>query len=146
MGFIVAFFFWYNLIGKNNPRIYKSLDGKIRGIVTTIIILSVFGSAIPGLFVGSLVVVMSLLFTFGLPVFIIRTILKSLGLLKNKEKESLNSAYDRQRYEREIKESDNSKNKKKYRSSLTGLTKAYPKRRKIVEKFRQGRVPLQRAV
>lgn len=135
MGFIVAFFFWYNIIGKNNPRIYKSLDGKFGKIITAIVIMSIFGSAIPGFVIGSLVVVMTLLFTFGIPVFIIGAILKSLGLIKNKEKESLNSAYDRARYEREIKASDNSKNKKKYGSSLTGLTKSYPKRRKIVEKF-----------
>lgn len=133
MGFIVAFIIWYNIIVKNNPRIYKSLDGKIRGIVTAIILLSIFSSAIPKFFIASLVVVMVLLLTFGLPVFIIRSILKSLGLIKNKEKESLNSEYDRARYEREIKASGNSK--KKYGNSLTGLTKSFPKRRKIVEKF-----------
>lgn len=135
MGLIVAFLIWYNLVGKNNPGIYKALDGKIRGIVTTIIILSIFGSAIPSFFIGSLVVVMALAFTFGLPVFIIKTILKSLGLIKDKDKESLNSEYDRARYEKEIKASNNKKNKKKYGNSLTGLTKSYPKRRKIVEKF-----------
>ncbi|MCM1209803.1 MAG: hypothetical protein NC309_12855, partial [Ruminococcus sp.] len=70
MGFIVAFFIWYNIIGKNSPRIYKALDGKIRGIVTAIIILSVFTSLIPGFVVGSLVVVMALAFTFGVPVFL----------------------------------------------------------------------------
>lgn len=133
MGLIVAFLIWYNLVGKNNPGIYKALDGKIRGIVTTIIILSILSSAIPEFFLTSLVVVMALAFTFGLPVFIIKTILKSLGLIKDKGKESLNSEYDRARYEKEIKASG--KNKKKYGNSLTGLTKSYPKRRKIVEKF-----------
>ncbi|MCM1286782.1 MAG: hypothetical protein NC240_00625 [Clostridium sp.] len=132
MGFIVAFFIWYNIIGKNSPKIYKALDGKIRGIVTAIIIMSVFTSLIPGFVIGSLVVVMALAFTFGVPVFAITRILKSMGLIKSKEKKSLNSEYDRARYEKEVKTSGN---KKKYGNSLTGLTNSYPKRRKIVEKF-----------
>ncbi len=135
MGLIVAFFIWYNIIGKNNPKIYRTLSDKTGKIIATLIILNIFGSVIPGFLVGSLAVVLVLGATFGIPAFIIRTILKGLGLIKDDNKESLNGDYDRARYAQEVAKEGSKKQKKKYGNSLTGLTKSYPKRRKILQKF-----------
>lgn len=138
MGLIIFFVILYNLILKNNPRAYKSVQDKFGKLITAIVIISVLSSiGIPSFFFTSVFLVIPLiavLGVFGLPFYLIYTVLKGLGIVSDKNKGLRNEA-DRQRYEYEMNGVKGKKEKRGKGFSLTGLTRSYPKRRKIVEKF-----------
>lgn len=138
MGLIICFFIVYNLILKNNPRAYKSVQDKFGKLVTAIVVISILSSiGIPEFFFTSLLLVVPLIAVFGvfgLPFYLIYTLLKGLGIISDKSKGLQNEA-DRRRYEYEMNEAQGRKRKKGKGFSLTGLTRSYPKRCKIVNKF-----------
>lgn len=119
MPLLVIFLIWYFVVGRNNPRIYNFLEGKLKTIITFLMIITfapVFIGGIGGLIglsVG-LVALLASIFPFLLPIFIIRAV---LGKDKNKHKRNKKSRVRDEEY------------------LNTGLAKSVPKRRKIVKKF-----------
>lgn len=119
MPILVLFLLWYAFIGRNNPRIYNKLDGKIGTIMFWLITLTVFPSFIPGVLgamFGLTIAALVLLLVFS-PVIVPAVFLgKMLDFGKNKKGKTV-------------------KYNPEERNMSTGLTKSVPKRRKIVKRF-----------
>ncbi len=120
MPFLVFFLMWYGVFGRNNPRFYNKLDGKIGKIVFWLVALTILPSFIPGVLgamFGLTIAAIAIVAAFS-PIWVPALFIgKALGLGKN-----------------------NKRNKKvvyapEERHMSTGLTKSVPKRRKIVRKF-----------
>lgn len=117
MPLLVIFLIWYFVVGRNNPRIYNFLEGKLKTIITFLMVITfapVFIGGLGGLFgltVGLFALIISL-FPFILPIMIIRAVLGKGKHKKNKRSKVRDEEY-----------------------LNTGLTKSVPKRRKIVKKF-----------
>ncbi len=121
MPILVLFLIWYALVGRNNPRIYNKLDGKLGTIIFWLIALTVFPSFIPGVLgamFGLTIAAIAIIAAFS-PIWIPAVIIgKTLGLGKKNKKKGKKISY--------IPEE---------RNISTGLTKSVPKRRKIVKRF-----------
>ncbi len=121
MPILVFFLIWYAAFGRNNPRIYNKLDGKIGTIVFWLVALTVFPAFIPGVLgamFGLTVAALAILAAFS-PIIIPAVIIgRMLGFGKNKNKKGKKITYAPEK-----------------RNMSTGLTKSVPKRRKIVKKF-----------
>lgn len=119
MPILVFFLIWYFAVGRNNPRIYNKLDGKLGTIIFWLVALTVFPSFIPGVLgamFGLTIAAIVILAVFS-PIIIPAILVgKALGLGKNKKKEKTTYIPEE-------------------RNMSTGLTKSVPKRRKIVKRF-----------
>ncbi len=125
MPILVIFLVWYCTKGRNNPNIFKKLEGKLGKIITALIILSVFSAFIPNLIMITMILLALLM--GAAPILIVFGILaKALGGDKKKVNLSQNLDYSSERI---------SKPHDMKRSAYTELTKAVPKRRKFVEKM-----------
>lgn len=129
MALLILFLIWYGTFGRNNPKIYRALEDKIGKIVTAFIIFSIATSIIPGV-LGVSVIGITLLSTAFVPLAIMYFIFRTLlGGRKKKDKYEYGSpnaqAYGEPWYTGKSGKS----------TTFTGLTRAVPKRRKIVKKF-----------
>ena len=134
MAFFVMFIIWYNVWGKNNPRVYNSLQDKLKKIIFGFVALSMFTSFIPNFLAATMFGVGGLLVAF-LPLGILMYALsRTFGKKKRQveqDKYTYNGGNATQGYANYA-----TYDKKKHKGmSLTGLTKSVPKRRKIVSKF-----------
>ena len=114
MPILVFFLIWYAAFGRNNPRIYNKLDGKIGTIVFWLVALTVLPSFIPGVLgamFGLTIAAIAILAAFS-PIIIPAVI---VGRMNKKGKKITYAPEER--------------------NMSTGLTKSVPKRRKIVKKF-----------
>lgn len=127
MGLIVMFLIWYNIWGKSNPRVYRSLSPNISKIIGVVIAISILFSLSGPLFIGTFAVLIVFGVMFGLPAFIIWSLLKAFGIGKKREQRD-DYAYYQRYYQAPAPV-------KGISTTVTGLTKSVPKRRKIIEKF-----------
>ncbi|MGN0152084.1 MAG: hypothetical protein ACI39Q_06390 [Wujia sp.] len=123
MPIFVFFIIWYALYGKNNPKIFRTLEDKIPKIIGILILISVFSSMIPHVLSASI----ALIFSLAPLIFIGWLIYRLSGRGKKKDQRS-DYTYYQNNYQAEEK-------KRGMGTSVTGLTRSVPKRRKIVEKF-----------
>ncbi len=129
MSFFVMFLIWYNLWGKNNPKVYRKIGNSFGKIITAFILFSVFTSFIPGFLVNTLAAVIVASIFLGPPALIVSVIMKLLG--KDKKRDRRND-YD---YYQNNYHASAGDSKRVFGTSVTGLTRSVAKRRKIVEKF-----------
>lgn len=121
MPFIIFFLIWYNVYGKNNPKIYRTIHNGFGKLVGAIIFLSVISSVGSSL-AYSLGFLLGLALFFGVPFAIVVSIIKAItGAGKKKADITVKSKVV--------------KDKKLYGTGHIGLTRSVPKRRKIVIKF-----------
>ena len=120
MPILVIFLIWYFAFGRNNPKTYNKLDGKLGPIIFWLVALTIFPSFIPGVLgamFGLTIAAIAILAAFS-PVLVPAIIIANLLGKGNKKKKGKRTTYTpEQRY------------------MSTGLTKSVPKRRKIVKKF-----------
>lgn len=124
MGLFIAFVVWYNIWGKNNPKVYRKTQDILPKIFFGIFIISAITSMAPPLFIGSMILFGVLAGVFVVPYLIIKAILKAVGV-GNKKARKDDFAYYQQHYQAP----------QRVGATITGLTKSVAKRRKIVEKF-----------
>lgn len=125
MPLIIIFFIWYGMYGRNNPNVYSKIHNKIGWIIALFVIfggLSGFSSLFGGLLAVSIVIAF-----FGAPIWLVAWLIARSSKGKAKAKQD-DYSYYKQHY------SQPSGNKG---TTVTGLTRAVPKRRKIVQKFNQ---------
>lgn len=125
MPLIIIFFIWYGIYGRNNPKIYSKLHNKLGWVIAICILfggLSGFSSLFGGLLAVSIVIAF-----FGAPIWLVAWLIARSSKGKAKAKQD-DYSYYKQHY------SQPSENKG---TTVTGLTRAVPKRRKIVQKFNQ---------
>lgn len=125
MPLIIIFFIWYGMYGRNNPNVYSKIHNKIGWIIALFVIfggLSGFSSGFGLLLVLSLVIAV-----FGAPIWLVAWLIARSSKGKAKAKQD-DYSYYKQHY------SQPSENKG---TTVTGLTRAVPKRRKIIQKFNQ---------
>lgn len=127
MGIIVMFLIWYNIWGKSNPRVYRSVKTNSSKIIPIIVVMGILFSMTGPLFIGTFVVLLVFGIMFGLPAFIIWSLLKAFGIGKKREQRN-DYAYYQRYYQAPAPV-------KGISTTVTGLTKSVPKRRKIIEKF-----------
>lgn len=127
MGIIVMFLIWYNIWGKSNPRVYHKVSPNISKILPALFVVSILFSMSAPLFIGTFVVLLVFGLMFGLPAFIIWSLLKAFGIGKKREQRN-DYAYYQRYYQAPAPV-------KGISTTVTGLTKSVPKRRKIIEKF-----------
>lgn len=106
MGIVVVFFIWYFVIGRNRPDIYNKLTGKLPLLIIVMIALGAFSFMLP--LAGILFSLLSPILVFAVPFIFI------IGAIKKSKKEDVD-VNDRKRND--------------------FLTKAVPKRTKIITKF-----------
>lgn len=126
MPIIFIFIFWYMAYGRNNPNIYSKIHDKLGLIIVLGIIfsgvLSSISSLLPLMFGISIV----LLVMFGPLALIVSLLMKSTKGKKRQQQSDY--TYYQQHYSQ-----PNANNG----TTVTGLTRAVPKRRKIIQKFNQ---------
>lgn len=125
MPLIIIFFIWYGIYGRNNPKIYSKLHNKLGWVIAICILfggLSGFSSLFGGLLAVSIVIAF-----FGAPIWLVAWLIARSSKGKAKAKQD-DYSYYKQHY------SQPSENKG---TTVTGLTRAVPKRRKIIQKFNQ---------
>lgn len=127
MGIIVMFLIWYNIWGKSNPRVYHKVSPNISKILPALFVVSILFSMSAPLFIGTFVVLLVFGLMFGFPAFIIWSLLKAFGIGKKREQRN-DFAYYQRYYQAPAPVRGVS-------TTVTGLTKSVPKRRKIIEKF-----------
>lgn len=119
------FFIWYGMYGRNNPKIYSKLHDKFGLIVFLLFIfsgLSSFSSSF-----GVLLLVSLIIAVVGAPFWLIAWLISKSAKGKARQKQN-----DYDYYTQHYSQSD-----AKAGMTVTGLTKAVPKRRKIIQKFNQ---------
>ena len=125
MPLIIIFFIWYGMYGRNNPNVYSKIHNKIGWIIALFVIfggLSGFSSLFGGLLAVSIVIAF-----FGAPIWLVAWLIARSSKGKAKQKQN-----DYDYYKNHYSQSD-----AKAGTTVTGLTRAVPKRRKIVQKFNQ---------
>ena len=125
MPLIIIFFIWYGMYGRNNPKIYSKLHDKFGLIVFLLFIfsgLSSFSSSF-----GVLLLVSLIIAVVGAPIWLIAWLISKSAKGKARQKQN-----DYDYYTQHYSQSD-----AKAGMTVTGLTKAVPKRRKIIQKFNQ---------
>lgn len=125
MPLIIIFFIWYGMYGRNNPNVYSKIHNKIGWIIALFVIfggLSGFSSLFGGLLAVSIVIAF-----FGAPIWLVAWLISRSSKGKAKQKQN-----DYDYYKNHYSQSD-----AKAGTTVTGLTRAVPKRRKIVQKFNQ---------
>lgn len=125
MPLIIIFFIWYGMYGRNNPNVYSKIHNKIGWIIALFVIfggLSGFSSLFGGLLAVSIVIAF-----FGAPIWLIAWLISKSAKGKARQKQN-----DYDYYTQHYSQSD-----AKAGMTVTGLTKAVPKRRKIIQKFNQ---------
>ena len=125
MPLIIIFFIWYGIYGRNNPKIYSKLHDKFGLIVFLLFIfsgLSSFSSSF-----GVLLLVSLIIAVVGAPFWLIAWLISKSAKGKARQKQN-----DYDYYTQHYSQSD-----AKAGMTVTGLTKAVPKRRKIIQKFNQ---------
>ncbi len=127
MPLLFIFITWYICYGRNNPKIYRGLAGKVPKIIGVLIILSALSSVSPSVLSFSVVAVIALGITFGPFIFLFWLIRKLLGKDKVRDQKA-DYTYYQNHYQEQSKP-------KTAGTAVTGLTRSVPKRRKIVEKF-----------
>lgn len=123
MPLLIIFFIWYGMYGRNNPNVYSKIHNKIGWIIALFVIfggLSGFSSAFGTLLVLSLVIAV-----FGAPIWLVAWLISRSSKGKAKQKQN-----DYDYYKKHYSQSEGNKG-----TTVTGLTRAVPKRRKIVQKF-----------
>lgn len=138
MGLLIFFLIWYQIACRNNPRTYKYMENKLGKAIVIIVIVSIFfSSTFPAFLLESILGVIFLGAFLGAPLFILWVFLRAIGVIKDKRTDSIRSNADRMHYEQTMAERQYKAGsaKKSRGGSLSGLTMAYPKRRKIVERF-----------
>jgi len=133
MAFLIIFLIWYNLHAKSNPKIYHGLRDKLSKIIVGLVFFSLFTSFIPSFLFGTMGVLLALLIGFSPFIFAGWIISKILGVFKpNKQEQYVQAKCNSSKGYATYTEFDK---KRKKASSITGLTKSVPKRRKILDKF-----------
>lgn len=127
MGLIILFFIWYKVWGERNPKIYRAVTPNLSKIIPIIFVISILFSTTMPTLIGSFIVLFVLATLFGIPALIIWGILKCFGIGKKREQKN-DFAYYQKYYQAP-------EPVKSVSTTITGLTKSVPKRRKIVEKF-----------
>lgn len=127
MPILFVFIIWYSFFGKNNPKIYRTLQDKIPKIIGGLIILSILSSALPSVLSMSIAAIVVFGIFFGPLIFIIWLIRKALGKDKARDQKA-DYTYYQNHYQEQAKP-------KAAGTSVTGLTRSVPKRKKIIEKF-----------
>ncbi len=127
MPLLFIFIIWYNFFGRNNPKIYRELSDKVPKIMGALIILSILSSALPSALSFSVAVIIGLGVAFGPLIFLFWLIRKLLGKDKARDQKA-DYTYYRNHYQEQSRP-------KTAGTTVTGLTRSVPKRRKIVEKF-----------
>lgn len=127
MGIIIMFLIWYNIWGKNNPKIYRWVSSKSSKLIPICIAVSVLLSFSMTTFFASLIALLIFSAVFALPVFFVWSILKLFGIGKKREQRS-DYTYYQKYYESKTPV-------KGISTTVTGITKSVPKRRKIVDRF-----------
>lgn len=125
MPLVFIFFIWYGMYGRNNPKIYSKLHDKFGLIVFLLFIfsgLSSFSSSF-----GVLLLVSLIIAVVGAPFWLIAWLISKSAKGKARQKQN-----DYDYYTQHYSQSD-----AKAGMTVTGLTKAVPKRRKIIQKFNQ---------
>lgn len=125
MPLIIIFFIWYGMYGRNNPNVYSKIHNKIGWIIALFVIfggLSGFSSLFGGLLAVSIVIAF-----FGAPIWLVAWLISKSAKGKARQKQN-----DYDYYTQHYSQSD-----AKAGMTVTGLTKAVPKRRKIIQKFNQ---------
>ena len=125
MPLLIIFFIWYGMYGRNNPQIYSKIHNKIGWIIAAFVLfggLSGFSSAFGTLLVLSLVIAF-----FGAPIWLVAWLISKSAKGKEKQKQD-DYNYYKQHYSQATGNSG---------MTVTGLTRAVPKRRKIIQKFNQ---------
>lgn len=125
MPLLIIFFIWYGIYGRNNPKIYSKLHNKLGWIIGICILLS--GVSGFGSVFGTLLAISIVIAFFGAPIWLVAWLIARSSKGKAKAKQD-DYSYYKQHY------SQSSGNKG---TTVTGLTRAVPKRRKIVQKFNQ---------
>lgn len=126
MPLLFIFFLWYGIYGRNNPRIYAKLHDKFGLIVFLLFLISGFSgfsSAFEVLLAISVVIAV-----FGAPIWLVAWLIARSSKGKAKQKQN-DYDYYRQHY--------NQAGTANTGMTVTGLTRAVPKRRKIIQKFNQ---------
>ena len=125
MPLVFIFFIWYGMYGRNSPKIYSKLHDKFGLIVFLLFIfsgLSSFSSSF-----GVLLLVSLIIAVVGAPFWLIAWLISKSAKGKARQKQN-----DYDYYTQHYSQSD-----AKAGMTVTGLTKAVPKRRKIIQKFNQ---------
>ena len=125
MPLVFIFFIWYGMYGRNTPKIYSKLHDKFGLIVFLLFIfsgLSSFSSSF-----GVLLLVSLIIAVVGAPFWLIAWLISKSAKGKARQKQN-----DYDYYTQHYSQSD-----AKAGMTVTGLTKAVPKRRKIIQKFNQ---------
>ena len=131
MGIFGFFIMWYFIFGRNNPKVYRKIEGNLSKIITGVILLSFFTKAIPGLFALS-IGMLGMFMLLGAPIWVIKTILQGAFEKESKQNVTQQTAKGTgYTYAEEFQRSNSGKKG----ISMTGLTKSVPKRRKIIQKF-----------
>lgn len=125
MPLVIIFFIWYGMYGRNNPKIYSKLHDKFGLIVFLLFMISSLTSFSSGF--GILLMVSLIIAVVGAPIWLIAWLISKSAKGKARQKQN-----DYDYYTQHYSQSD-----AKAGMTVTGLTKAVPKRRKIVQKFNQ---------
>lgn len=122
MGFVVLILIWYYCSGRNSRKVYRKVENHFPSIITALIIIGALGSILPAILITSLVVLGSGL-GIGLVILIIALLLRTTVGAKGLEEDTGGKSTVR-RVDRSVPTYDTS-----------GLSKAVPKRKKIITKF-----------
>lgn len=126
MPLLFIFFLWYGIYGRNNPRIYAKLHDKFGLIVFLLFLISGF-SGFSSAF-GFLLAISIVIAAFGAPIWLVAWLIAKSSKGKARQKQN-DYDYYKQHY--------NQASTVNTGTTVTGLTRAVPKRRKIIQKFNQ---------
>lgn len=126
MPLVFIFFIWYGMYGRNNPKIYSKLHDKFGLIVFLLFMISSLTSFSSGF--GILLMVSLIIAVVGAPIWLIAWLISKSAKGKARQKQN-DYDYYKQHYNQASTASTG--------TTVTGLTRAVPKRRKIVQKFNQ---------
>lgn len=131
MGFFGIFLAWYFISGRNNPKIFRKIEGNLSKIITWVILISIFGSAVPGILAASFGLFIAFL-VMAAPYLFVTGIFKAIFGKSSKQNTEIETAKGTgYTYAEQFQRSGAGKKG----VSMTGLTKSVPKRRKIIQKF-----------
>jgi hypothetical protein len=147
MSFFIIFVIWYNIFGKQNPKIYRAIDGKIGKIFGGVILFSVISSVLPGLssLMFALLALLICVSPFILIVLFIQWLTGNGPFSNSRRAKNKQTNRDWNTYYQQSVGGQDPYINSRYNQSggrrgtidptLTGLTKSVPKRRKIIQKF-----------